>query len=60
MKRWFVGICLVMACVVVPVFVNWLRHRPHRLTEMTQHLVIAGLIVQVILVGMAVVAAWLL
>jgi hypothetical protein len=38
---------------------NWLRHRPHRLTVGTQHIVMAGLLVQLALVGVAGLILWL-
>ena len=42
MKRWLIVGCFVTAYAVVPVYVNWLRHRPHRLTEPTQHILLSG------------------
>jgi hypothetical protein len=60
MKWWLVGGCLVAACVVVPVYVGWLRHRPHRLTEGTQHIVLAGQLIQIVLAVVAVLALRLL
>lgn len=59
MKWWAVGGCLVMAYVAVPAYVHWLRHRPHRLTEGTQLIVLAGLAAQVVLVGVALLLWWL-
>ena len=59
MKWWLVGCCLAAGYVVVPVYVHWLRHRPRRLTEGTQHIVLAGLVAQVLLVGAAALVWWL-
>ena len=53
MKRWVSGGFLMVAYLVIPVYVNWLRHRPRRLAEGTQHIVFAGLLAQGILVGVA-------
>ena len=50
--------CLVIALVGVPVVVHWLRHRPHRLTQGTQHIVMVGLLIQMVLVAVAVLIAW--
>jgi hypothetical protein len=54
------GCCLLFAAVVVPVYVNWLRHRPHRLTESTQHIWWAGVLVQWVLIVSAGLVLWLL
>jgi hypothetical protein len=59
MKWWLVGGCLVAAYVVVPIYVNWLRHRPHRLTEGTQHIAMAGTLATVLLVIVAALIAFL-
>lgn len=59
MKWWVVGCCLVGAYVVVPVYINWLRHRPHRLAEGTQHIVLAGLLVRGVPVAVAALVWWL-
>jgi len=55
----FIGGALFAACVVVPWYVHWLRHRPHCLTEGTQHIVLAGLLTQLILFAAAA-SAWIL
>ena len=60
MKASFVAVCFVTAYLVIPVVVNWMRHRPHRLTESTQHIVLAGLLLQVLLVLGALLAFWLM
>jgi hypothetical protein len=60
MKAWIVAGCFVTAYVVIPVTVNWMRHRPHRLTEPTHHLVLAGLFLQVLLVSGALLVLWLI
>jgi hypothetical protein len=59
MKAWLVAGCFVTAYVVIPLIVNWMRHRPHRLTEPTQHIVLAGLLLQVLLVIGALLIWWL-
>ena len=59
MKWWIVGGFLVGAYLAVPVYVHWLRHRSHRLTASTQHIVLAGLAAQVVLVGIALLMWWL-
>ncbi len=59
MKWWMVGGCLVAAYVAVPVYVHSLRHRPHRLTQGTQHIVLAGLAAQIVLVLTASLLWWL-
>jgi hypothetical protein len=58
MKWWVIGNCVV-AANVVPVYVNWLRHRPHRLIEGTQHIVMAGSLAQLVLLGLATLVWWL-
>lgn len=60
MKGWFLIGCLVVAFLVVPAYVHWLRHRPHRLTQPTQHILLAGLLTQLVLVGTAWLLWWLL
>ncbi len=50
---------LILAAVVVPVYVNWLRHRPHRLTESTQHIWWSGVLVQYALLAVAGLVLWL-
>ena len=59
MKWWAMSGCFVTAYVVVPVYVHWLRQRPHRLTKGTQHIVMAGLLAQLVLVGVAALIWWL-
>ncbi|WP_162660001.1 hypothetical protein [Tuwongella immobilis] len=50
----FAVICWLAAFVVVPMVINWLRHRPHRLTQGTQHLVAIGLGLQFLLLALAI------
>jgi hypothetical protein len=59
MKWLAIACCLLVALVVVPVYVHWLRHRPHRLTQGTQHIVLAGLAIQICLFAVMI-AIWLL
>jgi membrane-anchored protein YejM (alkaline phosphatase superfamily) len=59
MKAWLVAGCFVTAYVIIPVIVHWMRHRPHRLTEPTQHIVLTGLLLQVLLVFGALLIWWL-
>jgi hypothetical protein len=59
MKWWTIGGCLFAAFIAVPVYVHWLRHRPHRLTVGTQHIVMAGLLVHCLLLGVAGLVLWL-
>jgi len=51
MTIWLPGVGLLVAMVTIEVVVQWLRHRPHRLTRPTQHIVLAGLVVQFALIG---------
>lgn len=57
MTTWLPGVGLLVAMVTVEVVVQWLRHRPHRLTQPTQHIVLAGMAVQFVL--MAITLAWI-
>lgn len=59
MKWAVVVICMMTARIVVPAVVHRLRHRPHRLTEGTQHIVLGGMLVQGVFLAVAA-AAWLL
>ncbi len=54
MKLWLSGICLLFALVIIPAYVEWLRHRPHRLTQPTQQIVLVGLAVQSVLIGLSI------
>ncbi len=58
MKWWLAGGCSA-AVLVVPMYVNWLRHRPHRLEVGTQHIVMAGLLAQMALIVAAALILWL-
>ncbi len=58
MKPWLSGGCLVLAYVVVPIYVNWLRHRPHRLMVGTQPILLAGQLTQLVL-AVAALIIWL-
>jgi membrane-anchored protein YejM (alkaline phosphatase superfamily) len=60
MKWWVVGACLAAALVAVPVYVHWLRRRPHRLAAGTQHIVLAGMLAQFLLLGAGVLIWWLM
>jgi hypothetical protein len=55
---------VLLAWPITPVVVNWLRHRPHNLEPGvgTQHIVVAGVIAQVLLLAGGVgvfIADWL-
>jgi len=51
MTTWLPAVSLLVAMVTVEVVVQWLRHRPHRLMQPTQHIVFAGLVVQCVLIA---------
>jgi hypothetical protein len=58
-KWWLAGSLLLSAAVFVPSLVHWLRHRPHRLTQGTQHILWAGHVAQIVLVLAAGFVVWL-
>jgi hypothetical protein len=59
MKWRAIGGCQAAAYIAVPVYVYWLRRRPHRLAEGKQHILMAGLLAQRVLVGAAGLLLWL-
>jgi len=52
MTTWLPAVSLLVAMVTVEVVVQWLRHCPHRLTQPTQHIVLAGLVAQFVLISL--------
>lgn len=52
MTTWLPGFGLLVAMAAVEFVVHWLRHRPHRLTLPTQHIVLAGLVTQFVLIAL--------
>ena len=59
MKRWLIFGGFVAAYVVIPVYINWLRHRPRLLKEPTQHIVLLGMLAQVVVLVLVGLIWWL-
>ena len=58
--RWFLPAFFLVLGLACPVVAEWIRHRPERLTQGTQHIVLLGLLGLLVFQALALVTLVLL